>query len=108
MKYLCIWLIRFYRKFLSPLKKKPTCRFTPTCSQYALEAFSKRGFFVGMILTVTRIARCQPFCAGGYDPVPEHGLRNPRSHATPMTKYYYPEEYDLERDGDGTDPDNND
>ncbi len=67
-------LIRFYRKFLSPLKSRPCCRFTPTCSGYALEAFEKRGFFVGMILTVSRIARCNPFCAGGYDPVPLKGL----------------------------------
>ena len=62
MKYVCIWLIRFYQKFLSPLKRNPCCRFTPTCSAYALEAFQKRGFFVGMILTVTRILRCNPFC----------------------------------------------
>ncbi|MBO5305711.1 MAG: membrane protein insertion efficiency factor YidD [Clostridia bacterium] len=70
MKYLCIWLVRFYQKFISPLKR-PCCRFTPTCSQYALEAFEKRGFFVGFGLTVWRILRCNPFCAGGYDPVPE-------------------------------------
>ena len=71
MKYLCIWLIRFYQKVLSPLKGNPTCRFTPTCSAYAIEAFQKRGFFVGLGLTVWRILRCNPFCAGGYDPVPE-------------------------------------
>ena len=76
MKYLCIALIKFYRKYLSGLKSVPTCRFTPTCSAYALEAYSKRGFIVGTILTVWRILRCNPFCAGGYDPVPEHGLRN--------------------------------
>ena len=70
MKWLCILLIRFYQKFISPLKR-PCCRFTPTCSQYALEAFQKRGFFVGFGLTVWRILRCNPFCAGGYDPVPE-------------------------------------
>ncbi|MBQ3063345.1 MAG: membrane protein insertion efficiency factor YidD [Clostridia bacterium] len=75
MKYLCIWLIRFYRKVLSPLKRSPCCRFTPSCSAYALEAFQKRGFFVGLILTVWRILRCNPYCAGGYDPVPEKGLR---------------------------------
>ena len=99
MKYLFIWLIRFYRKFLSPLKKHSTCRFTPTCSAYALEAFEKRGFFVGLILTVWRIFRCQPFCVGGWDPVPEHGLRNPKYRADRMTKYFYPEEYDLEDKG---------
>ena len=98
MKYLCIRLIRFYQRVLSPLKRQPTYRFTPTCSSYALEALEKRGFFVGIILTVARIFRCQPFCVGGWDPVPEKGLRNPRAVATPMTKYFYPEEYGLERD----------
>ena len=71
MKYVCIWLVRFYQKFLSPLKRNPTCRFTPTCSAYAIDAFMKRGFFVGFALTVWRILRCNPFCVGGYDPVPE-------------------------------------
>ena len=71
MKYVCIWLIRFYQKFLSPLKGAPTCRFTPSCSAYAIQAFRKRGFFVGFGLTVWRILRCNPFCAGGYDPVPD-------------------------------------
>ena len=85
MKHLCILLIRFYRKFLSPLKRKPCCRFVPTCSAYALEAFQKRGFFVGMILTVTRILRCNPFCVGGYDPVPEKGLRYKGSRVIPIS-----------------------
>lgn len=76
MKHICMALIRFYRKFLSPLKSKPCCRFTPTCSAYALEAFEKRGFFVGFYLMVTRIFRCNPFCPGGYDPVPLTGLRS--------------------------------
>ncbi len=71
MKYVCYWLIRFYQKFLSPLKGSPTCRFTPTCSAYAAEAFMKRGFFAGLWLTCYRILRCNPFCRGGYDPVPE-------------------------------------
>ena len=70
MKYVCALLIRFYQKFLSPLKGGPCCRFTPSCSAYALEAFMKRGFFVGFGLTVWRILRCNPFCRGGYDPVP--------------------------------------
>ena len=72
-----IWLIGLYRKIISPLKP-PCCRFTPTCSAYAVEAFKKRGFFVGLILTVGRILRCNPFFKGGYDPVPERGLRNPK------------------------------
>ena len=76
MKHICIALIRFYQKCLSPLKRHPTCRFTPTCSAYAIEAFRKRGFFAGSVLTVWRILRCNPFCEGGYDPVPENGFRN--------------------------------
>ncbi len=70
MKYIFIWLIRLYQKYLSPLKRYPTCRFTPTCSSYAIEAFSEWGFFAGFGLMVWRILRCNPFCAGGYDPVP--------------------------------------
>ena len=71
MKHVCIWLIRFYQKILSPLKRNPSCRYTPTCSAYAVDAFMKRGFFVGFALTVWRILRCNPFGAGGHDPVPE-------------------------------------
>lgn len=78
MKNLCIWLIRFYQKHLSSLKRHPTCRFTPTCSAYAIEAFTKRGFFAGLILSVWRILRCNPFCEGGYDPVPDRGFRRVR------------------------------
>ena len=78
MKHLMIWLIRLYQKFISPIKPN-CCRFTPTCSAYAVEAFQKRGFFVGTVLTVWRILRCNPFCKGGYDPVPEKGFRNPKN-----------------------------
>lgn len=72
-----MWLIRLYRKYISPLKP-PCCRFTPTCSAYALEAYQKRGFFMGTILTVWRILRCNPFSKGGYDPVPERKPRTPK------------------------------
>ena len=75
MKHLMIWLIRLYQKFISPIKPS-CCRFTPTCSAYAIEAFSKRGFFVGFGLTVWRILRCNPFCKGGYDPVPDRKCRH--------------------------------
>ena len=85
MKYVCIWLIRFYRKVLSPLKRRPCCRFVPTCSTYALEAFQKRGFFIGMILTIKRLLRCNRFFPGGYDPVPEKGLRYKGSREIPLT-----------------------
>lgn len=75
MKRLCMALIRFYRRALSGLKPYPTCRFTPTCSAYALEAFDKRGFFAGFALTLWRILRCSPLSPGGYDPVPMTGFR---------------------------------
>lgn len=84
MKHLCILLVKFYRKYLSPLKGGPCCRFVPTCSAYAIEAFQKRGFFVGMILTVWRILRCNPMSVGGYDPVPEKGLRYKGSREIPI------------------------
>ena len=84
MKRLCILLVKFYRKFLSPLKGGPCCRFVPSCSAYSIEAFQKRGFFVGLILTVWRILRCNPFCEGGYDPVPETGLRYKGSRVIPF------------------------
>ena len=61
--------IRFYRKGISPLKP-PVCRFVPTCSQYGLEAIERYGAARGGWLLVKRLARCQPFCKGGYDPVP--------------------------------------
>jgi putative membrane protein insertion efficiency factor len=61
--------IRFYRKGISPLKP-PVCRFTPTCSAYGLEAVERYGAARGGWLLVKRLARCQPFSKGGYDPVP--------------------------------------
>lgn len=74
MKRIAMALVRFYQKYLSPRKKHPTCRYTPTCSCYALEALEKRGFFVGTALAVWRILRCNPFSPGGYDPVPDKGF----------------------------------
>ena len=65
-----IFLIRFYQVCLSPLKGGPSCRFTPTCSQYALEAFRKHGPFKGFYFAVRRILRCHPWGGHGYDPVP--------------------------------------
>lgn len=64
-----IWFIKFYRVCISPLKP-PVCRFTPTCSEYALQAFRKHGPFKGLALTVWRILRCNPWGGSGYDPVP--------------------------------------
>lgn len=61
--------IRFYRKWISPLKP-PTCRFYPTCSQYALDAIEQHGAFYGSWLAIRRILRCHPFHPGGIDHVP--------------------------------------
>lgn len=61
--------IHVYRKFISPLKP-PTCRFYPTCSQYALEAIEIHGVVKGVGLAARRIAKCHPFHPGGFDPVP--------------------------------------
>ena len=68
------FLIKFYRRFISPLKK-PCCRFTPTCSQYALDAVREWGVLFGISLAIWRILRCNPFSAGGYDPVPENPFK---------------------------------
>lgn len=64
-----IVLIRFYQVCISPFKP-PTCRFTPTCSAYALEALRKHGLFKGSWLAVRRILKCHPWGGSGYDPVP--------------------------------------
>nr|MBP3281564.1 membrane protein insertion efficiency factor YidD [Treponema sp.] len=66
---ICCFLIRFYQICISPLFPA-CCRFYPTCSHYALDAFQKYGPFKGFFLTSKRILRCNPFCEGGYDPVP--------------------------------------
>ena len=69
MSRLLILCIRFYQIFISPLKP-PTCRFYPTCSAYAIEAIQKKGPVKGTWLAIKRIAKCNPFHPGGYDPVP--------------------------------------
>ena len=72
MKTWLIWLIIAYRNFISPLFP-PSCRFQPTCSQYALEAIARFGVIRGSWLAIHRILRCHPFHEGGYDPVPSLG-----------------------------------
>ena len=69
-----IGLVRFYQKHLSP-RKAPCCRFTPTCSAYAIEALERHGAVIGLLLAVWRILRCNPLCKGGYDPVPQRLFR---------------------------------
>ncbi len=70
MKAILLWLVRFYRKRISPLRQ-PCCRFIPTCSEYALEAIEKYGALRGGWLALRRILRCHPFYHGDvYDPVP--------------------------------------
>lgn len=64
-----IMLVRFYQACISPLKPG-CCRFTPTCSQYAIEALQKYGPVKGLWLSIKRIIRCHPWGGSGYDPVP--------------------------------------
>lgn len=69
MKKTALKMIRFYQRRISPLFPA-RCRFYPTCSAYAYEAIERFGFFKGGVLAAWRILRCNPFCPGGYDPVP--------------------------------------
>jgi len=73
MKEFALELIRFYQSTLSQVMP-PSCRFTPTCSQYTYEAILRFGFSKGVWMGVKRLARCHPLHAGGYDPVPDEWL----------------------------------
>ncbi|MEE1313377.1 MAG: membrane protein insertion efficiency factor YidD [Lachnospiraceae bacterium] len=70
MKKVALGCIRFYQKYLSAMKGRGTCKYIPTCSQYAIEAIEKYGLIKGGLLAAWRILRCNPFAKGGYDPVP--------------------------------------
>lgn len=70
LAYPFIFLIRFYQVAISPFTPA-TCRFSPTCSSYSLEALQKHGVFKGTWLAIKRISRCHPWGGSGYDPVPE-------------------------------------
>lgn len=83
---LLIRAVRGYQRRLSPLKAAPTCRFTPTCSEYAAQAIGLHGAVRGTLLAASRILRCHPFHPGGYDPVPIPGGHP----AAPMIQSAYP------------------
>ncbi len=70
MKKVLIFFLKVYKKGISPYLPN-ACRFTPTCSEYAMEAISKHGAIKGTMLASYRLLRCNPFCRGGYDPVPD-------------------------------------
>ena len=70
IKKAMIFLIRTYQLTLSPRFSHGSCRYTPTCSQYAIEAIEIHGIFKGSLLAIRRILRCNPFFKGGWDPVP--------------------------------------
>lgn len=69
VKAFFILLVRIYQLIISPLKP-PSCRYIPTCSEYAIQAFKKYGAIKGLSLTVSRILRCHPWGGHGYDPIP--------------------------------------
>lgn len=69
MTRLLLLITAFYRRFISPMKP-PICRFVPTCSTYAMEAFTRHGAWRGGLLTAKRVCRCHPWGGHGYDPVP--------------------------------------
>lgn len=75
IKYIACLPIKFYRYFISPIFPS-CCRFTPTCSEYAIEAIQTHGVFKGVYLSVKRIAKCNPLGKSGYDPVPNKIEKN--------------------------------
>ena len=77
MKKILVFLIKCYKKWISPLLPS-ACRFEPTCSIYAMQAIERFGVIRGLLLAIWRILRCNPLCKSGYDPVPERGFRNPK------------------------------
>jgi len=74
MKSAVLAALRFYKRSISP-GLPPACRYTPTCSEYAMEAIEQRGVIVGGLLATKRVLSCNPFSRGGYDPVPQARAR---------------------------------
>ncbi len=85
IRRLLIGIVRAYRLLLSPWLGA-SCRFTPTCSVYAIEALELHGAAAGSYLTLKRLVRCQPWCAGGHDPVPP---KDPRSGDKPGSLFAF-------------------
>ena len=78
MRRLLVMMLRFYKRFISPFLP-PACRFTPTCSEYAMEAVMVHGPFRGSTMAALRLLRCHPFHPGGHDPVPPRRLAGSRT-----------------------------
>lgn len=83
-KTVTLYLLRAYKWVLSPLLP-PSCRYVPTCSEYAMEAVDRFGVIRGGLMAAWRVLRCHPFVKGGYDPVVQHNHDSVRSFADPHT-----------------------
>jgi putative membrane protein insertion efficiency factor len=79
-----IFVIQLYRHMVSPLRL-PTCRFTPTCSQYAVDALTEYGLIRGSGLAAVRLAKCGPWHRGGWDPIPERRVERVKIWDSPAT-----------------------
>jgi putative membrane protein insertion efficiency factor len=82
LKYVFVGLIRGYQKFVSPALPR-SCKYHPSCSQYAIDAFSQYGIFRGFVLASWRLLRCNPLSYGGYDPVEQQTVFRLKPHAEP-------------------------
>ena len=76
MTAIVLWMLRAYKRVLSPLLP-PACRYVPTCSEYAAEAVEMHGLLRGGLMAAWRVLRCHPFVKGGYDPVPRNSCQLP-------------------------------
>ena len=83
MKSLALGLLRLYKRWISPAFP-PSCRYVPTCSEYAMEAVERYGAWRGAMMATWRVARCHPFAKGGLDPVVKDAVRTERRSAQPL------------------------